>query len=457
MNLQQAYNLFHKGLLALQRAERQGLRVNVEACHEAHKEVTKELESEIEKFQKTKLWKIWKDLYGHNSNIQSVEQLGRVLKHKLGEDHDHPKTSTGKFSTNEDALTKLDLPELNILLNTRKLRKLRDTYLKAYMTEQVNGKLHPFFNLHSVVTYRSSSSGPNFQNIPKRDKRAKEICRKVLFPRKGYQLMEVDYSGIEVRIAAVVTKDRKLKSDVLTGDMHKDMAIELFKLDSLDKHHEGEARLRHAAKNGFVFPQFYGDYYGNNVPILLDWAKDATLKSGITANEHLKRRLGVKYNKAGRPTNVRKFEEHVKAIEHSFWNQRYRTYNNWKDKTWNKFEREGCVSMVTGFKLHGDHERKKLLNALVQGPAFHCLLWSFVELDRIMRREKWRTRIVGQIHDAIILDVHPDELKHVATIVKRVMTEDLLKAWKWITVPLEVEIEVFGVDKSWLHGEAYEG
>ena len=89
------------------------------------------------------------------------------------------------------------------------------------------------------------------------------------------------------------------------------------------------------------------------------------------------------------------------------------------------------------------------INYPVQGSAFHCLLWSFIQLDKIIRFEKWDTRLIGQIHDAIILDVHPDELDMVIKRVRKVTCHDLPNEWKWINVPLEVDFEICPVDGSW--------
>jgi DNA polymerase-1 len=97
--------------------------------------------------------------------------------------------------------------------------------------------------------------------------------------------------------------------------------------------------------------------------------------------------------------------------------------------------------------------RNDCINYPVQGAAFHCLLWAFIELDRIMRDEQWDTRLIGQIHDAIVLDVHPDELSHVVEVIRRVTCSDLPNAWKWINVPLDVEMELCPIDKSWADKE----
>jgi DNA polymerase I-like protein with 3'-5' exonuclease and polymerase domains len=94
-------------------------------------------------------------------------------------------------------------------------------------------------------------------------------------------------------------------------------------------------------------------------------------------------------------------------------------------------------------------------NYPIQGSAFHCLLWSFIELDRIQREEKWDSRLIGQIHDAIVLDIEPSEMEHVMKTVKRVTCVDLPRKWPWIIVPLDVEAEVCEVDRPWNTKKAY--
>ena len=85
-------------------------------------------------------------------------------------------------------------------LQIRKLEKIKGTYLEAFVREQTDGFIHPFYNLHNVRTYRSSSADPNFQNIPKRDKESMKICRRAILPRPGHMLVEADFSALEVNI-----------------------------------------------------------------------------------------------------------------------------------------------------------------------------------------------------------------------------------------------------------------
>ena len=84
-------------------------------------------------------------------------------------------------------------------------------------------------------------------------------------------------------------------------------------------------------------------------------------------------------------------------------------------------------------------------------------MWSFNTIDEISYEiQGWKSRLIGQIHDAIVMDVHPDELDMVVEVVKRVTCEDLPKAWPWIVVPLAVEVEICEVNASWDKKKEYE-
>ena len=111
--------------------------------------------------------------------------------------------------------------------------------------------------------------------------------------------------------------------------------------------------------------------------------------------------------------------------------------------------------MKTGFIYSGVSERNNVINAPVQGSAFHCLLWSFNRLDAIMRKRKWRTRLIGQIHDSIILDIYPQERDEVLETALDVTTVQLPKAWPWIIVPLRIDIEICKVNESWYHKKKF--
>lgn len=456
-NSEKAYRLLHDGILALGRAEQQGMRIDLDYSEKKEKHLTRKIAYLEAKFKKTKFYRHWQHTVSGTPNINSNYQLSVIL-YKVKKITPAKFTESGQGSTDEDALTQLNIPELNDLLQIRKLKKIRDTYLNAFIKEQINGFIHPFFNLHTVRTFRSSSDSPNFQNIPKRDKEAMKICRKAIYPRKGHQLMEIDYGALEVRIAACYHKDPTMLQYIKdpTTDMHGDMAKEIFLIDAFDKRIPEHKILRAAAKNGFVFPQFYGDYYKNcAVNIATGWGKlpEGKWKKGQgilmpegTLSDHMISK-GI--------SSLDAFIDRMKKIEYHFWQERFPVYRDWKLSWFKKYQRKGYIDMYTGFRCSGLMSFNDAVNYPIQGSAFHCLLWSFIRLDEIMRTEKWKTRLLGQIHDAILLDVHPDELELVARIVQDVTCVELPARWDWINVPLEIEADVGAVDASWADLEPY--
>ena len=445
-NTKQAYELFHKGALAFCNAEQHGLRIDVDYCKQQQQQLSEEIEQAKAEVELTKFGRYWKHIYGTKYNFNSNAQLSHIL-YDVKKIKPVKLTDKGKGATDEEALSALNIPELAAIIKIRKLLKVRDTYLGAYVREQVNGILHPFFNLHLVKTYRSSSSDPNFQNIPKRDERAMRITRDAIFPRKGYQFVGFDFSGVETRIACAYTGDKKLIYDIIHGDMHKDMAIELYQLDSLDKHHPGESKFRQGAKGGFVFPEFYGDYYIHCAPNLIKSAKGAYLKDGTPGLVHLSNKGLVKLDKKGNLKNIDKFIQHVKNIEDDFWHVRYKTYTKWKDIAWEKYQKLGYVDLFTGFRCKGLMNKKDVTNYPFQGTAFHCLLRAFIEVDRIATEQHWDSFPVFQVHDEMICDTNPNELEKVAKTMHYVATEWLGEQYTWLNIPLTVEMESTQVDE----------
>jgi len=449
-NSEQAYRLLHNGILALSRAEQAGLRVDMDYLTQKKTHLDRKIKRMEEQFRDTKMFRHWEHSTRNKVNIYSHTQLAYFL-YDVKKLKPPSTTESGQGSTDEEALKVLNIPELEMLLDIRKYKKIQEVLL-GLEREQVDGVIHPFFNLHNVRTFRSSSDSPNFQNIPKRDKEMMTIIRKALKPRPGNQLMEVDYSGIEVRIAACYHKDKTMLSYINdpTSDMHGDMAKQIFCINRFDKHLPAHKTLRQAAKNGFVFPQFYGDYYKNcAVSMACRWgglpegkwsAGQGILMDDGNLSDHLIR-AGFR--------SLDQFTEHIKRIEADFWGTRFVGYARWKEKWWSRYQEQGYIDLLTGFRCSGIMTRNDVTNYPIQGSAFHCLLWSFTELDRIMRTERWNTCLVGQIHDAMLLDVNPAEMERVTKVVQRVTCDDLTKAWPWIIVPLEVDTEICPVDGSW--------
>lgn len=447
-----AYKLIHDGVLAFSRAERQGIRLDTEYCERKRKHLSRKIKYYEEKLMDTNFYKRWQHIYGTRTNIHSNQQLANFLYNKM---KITPPKMTEKAvvgSTDEQTLQRLNIPELDILLKIRKLEKIKETYLGGFIRENNNGYLHPTFLLHTVRTYRSSSADPNFQNIPKRDKEAMQICRKALLPRENHQLIEADFSALEVMISACYHKDPKMLQYLndKKSDMHLDMAKQIFLFDEMDKSNSIHAKIRQGAKNGFVFPQFYGDYYANNAKALAEWVelpmgiwKDNSgiqLPENICIGEHL-RKKGIK--------SFKQFTDYMQRVENDFWNNRFRVYNEWRKERIKQYRKNGYLDMYTGFRCSGIMRQNEIVNYPIQGTAFHCLLFTFIEMDRKIQKEKWDSKLIGQIHDSIIMDVHPDELLQVKKALQHIVKEVLPNTWKWINVPLEIDIDVYGVNKSW--------
>ncbi len=329
-------------------------------------------------------------------------------------------------------------------------------------------KYHNF--IANEICVHNSCQSPNIQNIPRRDAETMAICRRALYARPGHQLVEIDYHALEVSISACINKDPNLIRYLTNpeSDMHGDMAIQIFMLydymNLIDKA-GGVSKvpefkvLRDATKNGFVFPQFYGDYYGNNaVSIACDWCK--LPKGKWRKNQGIKivndRTIGEHFIEHG-IKSLDDFIEHMKKIEHDFWHNKFGVYGQWREDWYREYQRKGYFDLLTGFRCSGIMRRNEVVNYPVQGAAFHCLLKTFIEVDKIMRKENWDSRLVGQIHDSILLDVHPDELEHVIKTVRRVATVKLPRIWKWIIVSLSVEADVTPVDGSWADKKEYDG
>lgn len=450
-NTLEAYKLLHEGTLALCHAEQAGLRIDMDYVEKKSKHLTRQIDRIENNFKESQFFKDWQRSSKVKVNIGSGPQLGKYLYEVKGI-KPSKETEKGSGSTDDKALKQLNIPELNDLLEAKKLKKLRDTYLIGFTREQVDGYIHPFFNLNLAQTFRSSSDSPNFQNLPKRDKEAMKIVRSAIYARPGHGLMEADFSGIEVRSNACINQDTNLIKYILdpTSDMHRDMAQQIFKVEDFNKQIPGHAVLRQAAKNAFVFPEFYGSWYKN-------CAEGLVCTWGELPKTKWKKGMGIPLGKAtlsdhliaeGLPS-YEQFTDHLKGIEDDFWHNRFKEYDAWKERWWRQYQKKGYFDLPTGFRCVGLMDRKQVCNYPGQGSAFHCLLWSFAQLDKVRIEEGWNTKLVGQIHDSIVLDYHPAELEHVKETIHRILTKELPEAFKWIIVPMEIEIEVNGVDKSW--------
>ena len=444
-----AYKLLHDGCVTLANIEANGMKVDVDYLDTISEDIKNQISEGESELRNHEIFRVWRREHGSRTNLGSREQLGNVLFNVLG----HPcsaYTKTGRPKTDEASFEGMNEPFVVRYLEIEKLKKVRNTFLAGIKREVCNGFLHPVFNLHTVQTYRSSSNSPNFQNFPIRDPRMGEIIRRCFIPRRNHHIVEIDYSGIEVRIAACYHKDPSMISYINdpTKDMHRDSAADCFKCTP----EEVSKEMRYCGKNMFVFPQFYGDYYVNNARALWESIDKMNHQiDGVPLKTYLKnkgiRSLGNCNPKE--PPKPGTFEHHIRKVERNFWEKRFRVYDKWKKDWWNQYQRDGGFSTLTGFRIDGVYGRNDVINYPVQGSAFHCLLRSLIDLNKWLKKSKMKSLIVGQIHDSIVADVHTDELEDYLYTAKKIMTQKVKKKWNWISVPLEVEAEATPKNGTW--------
>jgi DNA polymerase-1 len=446
-----ALDLFHDGARALAQVEAVGMRVDVGYLQGAIERTERRIARMLRRLQTAKEVRIWKRVFGSKTNLTSNEQLGRVLFDEMGIESTE-RTKTGKWKTGEEELENVDTPFVRDWLMIKKLQKAVSTNLKGLLREVVDGVVHPIYNLNLVQTYRGSCDSPNLQNQPIRDPELGKLIRPAFIARPGRRLVELDYGGIEVRVAACYHKDPRMLDYIAdpTKDLHRDMAVECFML----RPEQVTKDIRYCGKNQFVFPQFYGDWYIDCARSMWAWIgrRKLVTADGTDLYTHL-RSKGIKRLGACDPKEdpiPGMFEHHIRQVERRFWEKRFAVYGNWKRKWYESYCKRGRFETLTGFVCQGVLKRNQVINFPVQGSAFHCLLWSLNRLVLYeLRRAKMKAKIVGQIHDSLIGDVPDEEVSDYVALCERVMTKDLPKLWKWIIVPLTVEAEATPVNGNW--------
>jgi DNA polymerase-1 len=463
-----AYQLFHKGLLALAQIEHNGIKVNLEYVDRTIKETQERIKSMEEELKKDEIWVKWKRRF-KNASLTSRDQLAEVMFGIMGE---KPKlfTKKGRPSTEEAAFADIDNPFIKAYFKIEKQRKVLSTYLLPIKREQYDSVLHCSYSLAGgsaddegkggAMSYRSACSMINFQNLPIRIEEMARLIRQCFMARgDDFCLVETDFSQLEVRIAECYNHDPVLKRYIedKTTDMHRDAAALLFKCDQkfITK------QLRHIGKNRFVFPEFYGSYYVDVAKSVWEETERQGFKlegKKLTAIQWLAKQGITSLGKCDEKQSPRPgtFEYHIKQVEDHFWNKQFKVYTDWKKKWYAKYLTRGWFPLYTGFRCVGEYRRNQVLNFSIQGSAFHCLLWCIIQINKELKRKKMRSRIVGQIHDSIIGDVHKNEIQDYLTICHRVMTVDLPKHYKWINVEMEMTPDVAPFGGTWHQKKEWE-
>lgn len=437
-----AFRLMMDGSAALADIEENGMRIDVPYLDGMIVEVTDRIRLMEVELKADSTWAVWRKVYGLNADLGSREQLGKVVFDLLGV-KPGGLTKTGRYSTDEYAFDGIDIPFVKKWVSVEKLKRLRATNLIGVRREVVDGYLRPSFNLHLVITYRSSCSDPNSQNIPNRDEELAKVIRRAFIPRdKDHVLVEADFSGAEVRAAAAYHNDPTMIKYIEDEyDLHSDMAAECYQLQRL----QVSKQIRGAAKGMFVFASFYGSWYRNicqNLWRAVD-SEQLRLKNGSLLRDHLTS-VGLVELGDHNSNNVEPgtFEHHIKKVEENFWGVRFPVYTRWKDEWWSEYLRKGWYQMKTGFVSRGIFSRNETINGPIQGTAFHWLLWTLIQLNRWLKGGRMRSKLIAQIHDSKLIDCHKSELNDVIHRMEEIVTIDLRRHWPWINVPLAIESSI---------------
>ncbi|SNB15125.1 DNA polymerase I [Flavobacterium psychrophilum] len=354
---------------------------------------------------------------GEKFNLASPKQLGDVLfdKMKIG-GAKQKKTKTGQYATGEEILSYLanDNPIVKDILEWRQMVKLQSTYIDALpnQVDKKTGRVHTDYMQTVAATGRLSSNNPNLQNIPVRTERGR-LIRKAFIPRnENYTLISADYSQIELRIIAALSGEENMIAAFQNNqDIHKSTAAKVFNvaLEDVTKEQRSNAKTVN-----------FGIIYGVSA-------------FGLSNQTSLSRKESA---------------ELIDAY--------YATYPKLKSYMSNQvdFAREnGYVQTVLGRRRYlkdinsanmmvKSGAERNAVNAPIQGSAADIIKIAMINIHKKLTQENWQSKMLLQVHDELVFDVHNSELEKIQPMIKYEM-ENAFK----IDVPLDVEI---GIGKNWL-------
>lgn len=462
----EAYKLMHEGTIALSKMSYNGIKIDLDYAIKAKEQVLGEV-ADLERMMETKdIVKHWKKKYPYDFSYESLPQL-RYIFYEVLKVPVSKFTAKGQAAMTKDVLDTIEHPLSDALMRRKGLLKMANTYLSNIITEtNDDGFLRPDFNLTTTVTQRSSSSNPNFQNMPIRDKEKGKIIRSCFIPRGvDRHIVELDYCSLEVRIGVCYHKDKNMLEFIFTGgDMHKDSVLKCFLL----KEHEMAKVLRNAVKGKFVFAEFYGSFFAQVAPDLWEFAcsDEAITATGVPVQKHLADNGIIELGELNRsdysvtPTIAGNtpegcFYTHVKELERDLWENRFPGYDKWRKDFYNEYLQKGYFDNFTGFRFGGVYSKNQVTNTPVQSSAFHCNVWSFTRLMEAMEKYKMKGKLIDQIHDSIVGDIPTNELKQYIEMAEEITTDKLPKAWKWIITPLEIDADIAPAGESWYQKGKY--
>lgn len=446
--LRNAFELFNEGSIVLAEVQDNGIHVNEEYCHRERKRYRKRISVIERRLLESKQAEKFKEVTGRELKIKdkdfSDHDLRILFYDVLGYKADKETEKSKLKSVDEDTLKNLGSPFADLVLKRRKLRKIEGTYFGQFIRETYYGVMHPFFDLIVPVSYRGSANNPNFQNIPKRDEQAKKATRRAIIPSPGNQLLESDFSGIEVAVNACYNHDPTLVAEVTDpdADMHRDTGADVWKIITK----EVSKKIRFYSKNEIVFPEFYGSWYDQCARNLWRTAKAEKLKtnSGVYVIDHL-RSKGI--------ITLKQFIDHIKEVERIFWNDRFKVYAQWKKDIQKVYRQQGYIETFLGFRFQTYMTFNECTNYPAQGTAFHILLWTLIQVHKEIKKRKMQSKIIGQIHDSMVINAVPSEVKKLIQLINYWGTEMTRKTFEWISVPLKIDHELAPINATWYDKE----
>jgi DNA polymerase-1 len=350
------------------------------------------------------------DAAGETFNIGSPKQLGIVLFEKLKLVDKPKKTKTGQYATGEEILSYLakDHEIIKNILEYRGLSKLKSTYVDALpnQVEEATGRVHTDYMQTVAATGRLSSNNPNLQNIPIRTERGREV-RKAFIPRsEDYILLAADYSQIELRIIAALSKEETMIEAFKNGeDIHASTASKVFNVD-IDKVTREQRSNAKTVNFGIIYGvSAFGlsnqtDLSRSEAKELIDtyYATYPKLRAYMSEQVDFARDNGYVQTVLGR-------RRYLKDIN----------------------SRNAVV--------RGAAERNAV-NAPIQGSAADIIKIAMINIYNKLQEGNYKTKMLLQVHDELVFDVYKPELETIKTLVKTEM-EDAFK----MDVPLDVEVD----------------
>ena len=391
----------------LAKMEIEGIALNVEMLNHFSIELTKKLTSISTKIHY---------LAAVEFNISSPKQMGEILFEKLKLSNKPKKTKSGQYATSEEELIKLkdSHPIINEILDYRGIKKLLSTYVNALplLVNKKTYKIHTTFNQSVASTGRLSSTNPNIQNIPIRTNIGMKV-REAFIPRnENYTLMAADYSQIELRIMASLSKDEGMLNAFNKGiDIHSATAARVYKIpiEKVDRTKRSNAKSVN-----------FGIIYGISA-------------FGLSQN------IGISRKEAQEIIN-NYFVQFPKVKAYMQWAIDKAREKEYAETIMGRKRYLKDINAKNGM-IRAMAERNAI-NTPIQGSAADIIKLAMIAVDKEISKQKLKSRMLLQVHDELVFDMHKDETLLLKSIVKEKMEQAIS-----LQVPLIVDI---GEGDNWL-------